>query len=90
MTNSKPTPFIVHQPASGAAHPGSMEDCAVCAAVARERLRVFDAGELNELRNAVREALLTIQLWREGSYQRGKTDADTVLAVEAILEAVDV
>lgn len=44
----------------------------------------------DELRDAVREALLTIQLWREGSYQRGKTDADTVLAVEAILEAVDV
>lgn len=65
-----PTPFIVHQPASGAAHSGSMEDCAVCASVARERLRVFDAGEPNELRNAVREALLAIQLWREGSYQR--------------------
>jgi hypothetical protein len=44
----------------------------------------------NEARDAIREALLTIQLWAEGSYQRGKTDADTIFGVQRILEAVDV
>lgn len=44
----------------------------------------------DEARDAIREALLTIQMWAEGSYQHGKTDADTILEVQRILEAVDV
>jgi hypothetical protein len=43
----------------------------------------------DELRDAVREALLTIQLWDEGSFQRGKSDADTIREIQRILEAID-
>jgi len=48
---------------------------------------VEDHNDIGALRFAISEALLTVRMWAEGSYQRGKTDADTIIEITRILEA---